>query len=352
MNTKILTLVCLIASTVCWGANPRLLGLPEDNQEIVVNNRILAKSNGKPITVVDVMKKLDVIFYRQFPQYAASSQARHQFYSMNWKQVLSDLIDTELILADAKECKIEITRGEVRKELESQFGPQIMANLDKVGISFDEAWSIIHSDLVIKRMMALRVQIKAQQKVSPSLVRTAYEKYKESNRRPTEWTYQVITVRHPDQQKGEAAAQLLQAQLSGQAITIQELAQNYNSLEAIDADTNVTFSEELKHTEKDISAAYREILEPLKNGEYSAPVAQASRANRGTVNRIFFLKERLDGGDVPFDEIQGELKGRLVSLAIQRDTEKYLSGLRQRFGIKQEQLQAMMPEGFEPFVLR
>ncbi len=350
MNLRFITALMLLCASFCYGTDPRWLGATADDQEIVVNNRILAKVKGNPISVVDVMKKLDMVFYRQFPQYATSSQARFQFYSVNWKQVLSDLIDTELILADAKECKIEITRGEVRKELESQFGPQIMVNLDKVGVTFDEAWAMVHNELAIRRMMALRVQLKAQQKVSPSLVRSAYDKYKESNRRPAEWTYQVITIRHPDPQKGAATAKSLRALL--RETTIEELSQSYKTAKAIDSEAQVTFSEELKHNDQEISDAYKEILQPLSAGEYSEPIAQESRANRGTVHRIFFLKERLEGRDITFEEAQAELKGRLVALAIQRDTEKYLSGLRRRFGVKEEQLTSRTPEGFQPFMLR
>ncbi len=352
MNLRWLLLLVLLCSATCWGADLPLMAVPEDHREIVVNNRILAKVNGKPITVVDVMKKLDVIFYRQFPQYAVSAQARHQFYLINWKQVLSDLIDSELIMADAKECKIEITRGEIRSDLEQQFGPQIMANLDKIGISFDEAWALMKAELLIRRMMALRVQLRAQQKASPSLVRATYEKFKESNRRPTEWIYQLITIRHPNSAKGDAAAHFLRNLLVENQIPLAEVIEKSKTFAEIDGETNITLSEDLKHNDKEISEAYRQILDPLEAGAYSEPMAQESRVNRGTVHRIFFLRERIEGGDTPFEEIQAELKGRLVSMAIQKDTEKYLTGLRQRFGIKDEQLQSMIPEGFEPFVLR
>ena len=35
--------------------------------KLQINNRILANVNGKPISVIDAMKKMDVIFFRQFP---------------------------------------------------------------------------------------------------------------------------------------------------------------------------------------------------------------------------------------------------------------------------------------------
>src|SRR6202035_4022048 len=63
--------------------------------QILVNNRILAKVNGKAISVIDLMKKLDMLFYRQFPEYTSSMQARFQFYQANWKHVFQELLDKE-----------------------------------------------------------------------------------------------------------------------------------------------------------------------------------------------------------------------------------------------------------------
>ena len=353
MITRLITVLLLLASSLCWGVDPHPLGIPLDDREVAVNNRILAKVNGKPISVVDVMKKLDMIFYRQFPQYAGSSQARFQFYSVNWKKVLSDLIDTELILADAQECKIEVTRGEIRKELEVQFGPQIMKNLDQIDVSFDEAWRILHNELVIRQMMGLRVHMKARQKVSPNMVRRIYEKYKESNRRPKEWTYRVVTIRHPDPEKGAEAANIVRTFLATHQNDAKDFAEHSTKIsDEVDEATIVTFSEELTQTEKELSDAYKQILQCLQVGDYSEPVAQESRASRQTVHRLFYLKAYVEGGDVPFDEVQAELKNRLIAIAIQKETEKYLAGLRLRYGVKEEQLQAMTPEGFEPFVLR
>src|SRR5205085_3839907 len=102
-----------------------LLYAPEDDKRIIVNNRILAKVNGKALSVYDIMKKMDLLFYRAFPEYTSSTVARFQFYEMNWQAVLRDLIDKELIIADADENKVEVSSGDVRQEMETLFGPNI-----------------------------------------------------------------------------------------------------------------------------------------------------------------------------------------------------------------------------------
>ena len=86
----------------------------EKQSEILVNNRILASVNGKNISVVDVMKKMDVYIARAYPEYADSNVHRHQFFIQNWRQTLDQLIDNELIMADAEKLEIKITDAEIR----------------------------------------------------------------------------------------------------------------------------------------------------------------------------------------------------------------------------------------------
>src|SRR5580704_3365582 len=103
MKKKTLLLILLIqlGTFSLQGQNaPMLFGKGE--RKIVVNNRILAKVNGKAISVLDIMKKMDMLFYRQYPQYANNAEARQQFYSMYWKTALQECIDKELIMADAQ----------------------------------------------------------------------------------------------------------------------------------------------------------------------------------------------------------------------------------------------------------
>src|SRR5665647_2210950 len=89
---------------------------PAVESKIFVNNRILARVNGKPISAYDVMKKMDIIFFKQFPEYMSSTEARFQFYTYNWAHELEEMVTKELILADAKESKVEVSGGDLRQE--------------------------------------------------------------------------------------------------------------------------------------------------------------------------------------------------------------------------------------------
>src|SRR5580658_6057552 len=76
--------------------NEPLFQMNHEEPKIFVNNRILAKLNGKPISTYDLMKKMDLTFYREYPQYTSSTDARFQFYQMSWRYVLEEMIDKAL----------------------------------------------------------------------------------------------------------------------------------------------------------------------------------------------------------------------------------------------------------------
>lgn len=322
----------------------------EDALQISVQNRILAKVNGKAITVMDLMKKMDMVFYRQFPEYVSSKTARFQFYMMNWKQVLQDLIDKELLLADAEEMKMVVNNGDVRQEMEQTFGPNIIANLDKAGLTMEEACQMMKEEITIRRMLMMKVNMKAIKKVNPNDIRASYEKYVKEHVKTPEWTYQVISIRHPDASYSAEVAAKIYTLLSEVKCTLEELSPKLNEDPSIDRSIAINVSQEMHHKELEVSPAFKEILVTLTEGGYSAPVAQKSRDN-STVYRVFYLKKKNDGTPPSFAEIANELKDKLISEAVDQETESYLTKLRQHFALDQEQLKMMIPDHFQPFVL-
>jgi hypothetical protein len=323
----------------------------EKNVHIVVNNRVLAKVNNKAITVVDVMKKMDVVFYKGFPEYANSKMARHQFYTVNWKQVLQDCIDKELILADAEENKMELSNGDIRQEIEHLFGPNIIANLDKIGMTLDEAWEIVKSDIIIRRMMMARVNQKASRNVYPKDVKAAYEDYVNKFERTNEWVYQLISVRDPDGKTAKAAAANIYGLLSQQAYPVDKIVEVAKEQGILEPTTTVNLSKDLRHKDKELSPAYKEILEKLQDGTFSQPSAQKSR-DKSTVYRIFYLKQKEAHEPLPFTEVANKLKEKLIMDAVDKETVVYLDKLHERFAVDLDAIMKNIPADFQPYVLK
>jgi hypothetical protein len=345
------TLLHLSAGAIYAKAEPFLLGKEKDSL-IFVNNRILAQVNGKSISVIDVMKKMDLTFYKQYPQYTSSVAARYQFYQMQWKNVLSELVDKELILADAEELKVTIPGGDVRQEMERLFGPNIVLNLDKVNLTFDEAWKMVEEELILRKMLGYRVHSKALRKVTPQFVKSVYEEFSKTNIRPEQWVYTVISIRNNDPVLGAEAANYTYNLLVNEGTPANDLPEKIKAVGQFKDDIKVSVSETLRHGEQDLSPAYKEVLLSLSPDAYSKPSAQKSRTDKSTVFRIFHLQAHTLAGPVPFSEIENSLRGQLLDDASGKETEIYIKKLRAHYHVEDSHFEAMTSDEFAPFVLK
>src|SRR5438105_5026294 len=142
-----------------------------ENPSIGMQNTILAQVNGKTISMMDVKKKMDLAFHEHYPHLAHAKQALFQFYESSWRTVLMDMIDHELIIAEAENKEIKLTDGEVREAMEERFGPNIMKTLDQIGLTYDETWKMIRNEMIVQRMTGFFVYNKAVASVTPQDIR-------------------------------------------------------------------------------------------------------------------------------------------------------------------------------------
>lgn len=319
----------------------------EHVNEITVQNRILTKLNGKNISVLDVMKEMDVFLSTHYPQYMQSKTARFQFYSTQWKQTLQQMIDHELMVADAQSRDVNVSDGEVREEVHTRFGPNVMESLDKLGISYEEARAMVEQDMIVQRIQWVRVTSKALQKVTSQEIKNAYQNYLKENPEKEGWKYQFVTIRAAD----EAAAQALAANL----VTLKEKAQSDLSVAAElfkaelppESTATVSVSQEFSLESKELSQAHRDVLSQLNLSEWSSPIAQLSRDGT-TVVRVFHLKDHTVTKSPTFAAMFNDLKHHLLNETADKENKIYVAKLRQRFNFNEQSLD--LPPHFEPFV--
>jgi hypothetical protein len=300
---------------------------------IKLDNRVLAKVNGKTITVMDVMKKMDVAFFRQFPEYASSPEIRVQFYLINWRKAFRDLVDKELILADAALVKLPISQADVRQELERLFGPNVIANLDKIDLSFEEARAMLEGDIIIRRMLYLRVNAKALAQVTPQMIRTAYEEYARENVRDEKWVYSVLSIRDADSALAADAANNIYQCLTEEGVSLEKIKDFAEENHLIAPTTQLSLSVEFDHEDKKMSESHRQGIMGLSSGQYSCPIAQKSR-DKIALFRIFFLKEFQPGGALPLSEVEETLKGKLFDVEATKASDQYIEQLEKQFTIE------------------
>lgn len=344
---KTILISALLLGTLVGQTPP--MGQMEQVQEIVVNNRILTKLNGKNISVLDVMKQMDVFLSRYYPQYMDSKTARFQFYSSQWLPTLQQMIDHELMMTDAEARKVQVSDGEVREEIQTRFGPNVMGSLDELGITYDEARAMVHQDMIVQRIQWVRVTSKVLQKVTSQEIKNAYQKFLQENPAKEEWKYQFLTIRADS----EAAGQEIAVKLAG----LKEKAQENLKLAAdlfkteLSPESTATFSvsQELALEDKAISEAHRDVLSQMYPAQWSAPTSQLSRDGT-TVVRIFHLKEHTKTKPPAFASIYNDLKNDLLNTAAEKENKVYVANLRKKFGFDERSLD--IPPRFEPFVAR
>ena len=307
-------------------------------ENLIINNRILLKINGKPISVMDVVRKMDLLFYRQYPEHATSNMARYQFYMNGWRMILGAVIDDYLIMADAEEKQIQVNDGEVREELERMFGPEVVINLDQLGMTLEEAFDLLKTELTVQRMTSVMVRSKALSEVHPTNVRKKYEKVVEDNPPANYWVYRILSIRGQDH---ERVAKEAYALMQEQQIPFEQIASEIQA-EGVE----LSFSEEFRQKEKDLSTSYRSVLEKLAVGVGSAPVSNSNGS------RLFCLKGVEKVNPPPFKELEENLKRELTQEIMGRYNLEYRQKLRKQYGLTDQYLTHLIPDNLQPFDLR
>nr|HEV8051917.1 peptidyl-prolyl cis-trans isomerase [Parachlamydiaceae bacterium] len=264
-----------------------------------------------------------------------------------------ELIDKELIVADAEESKLNVSAGDVRQEMETLFGPNIIDNLDKVGLSFEEAYQMVLADITIRRMMYFRVQSKALAQATPKRIREYYDQIAKNTIRDNEWIYRVITIRHKDPVKTAEMANTVQGLLKEDKVAFADLPAKLKDLAPESPKTpTVSVSEEFHTNEKELSDTFKKTLATLTPDSYSLPISQKSRADNSTVVRIFYLKEMTPGGAIPFTELAAKIKEALIEESMDKESKAYLTKLRQHFDTQESHIKELTDSDYQPFVLR
>jgi len=324
----------------------------EKGVEIVVNNRILAIVDNKPITVLDLMKRMDMLFFQQYPEYASSKIARYQFYLSAWKGVLKQVVNEELILSEVEESKMmPITVGDIRQEMETRFGPNIIGNLDSIGLSVEDARKMIKDEIAIRRVM-MSFSSKGLKEATPTVLKNAYKEYIKEHQTPASWTYQVITIRNPESEKSAEAASVISSLLQEKQVPLSELVSSFRQEHPQFASTTILISEDMSHTEEQLSPAYKEVLTSMTSDSFSQPFEHKGRKDQKINYRIFYVKEATPASVPPFEEVAATIREQIISNVMERESATYLDKIRRRHAIEEEEIVKAISSDFTPFALQ
>lgn len=323
--------------------------MPPPEGKVIIHNRILAKVNGKTISVMDVVKKMDVFLNEHYPEYIHNEAAKYQFYSTQWKATLNQIIDGELIIADAEKMELKVGDAEVREKIHERFGPNVVKTLDKLGINYDEARHLVWTDMVVQRMNWFRVYSKVEQNINPKEVKEAYKDYSAKNPPLEEWEYEVLSIRSKDKASGESAASYAANMIAQTQAGLKATAEMIKNTEEYKEKIACQVSEVIKANDKNISEAHKKAILSLNPGEYSAPISQVSRINNELVERIYHLLSHKKKETPTFQAMADRLKDELVQKEAMTLSKQYIQKLRKRYGFDERHTENKIPDDFQPF---
>ena len=308
--------------------------------KVVVDNRILACVRDQTITVVDVMKKLDMIFYQQYPQYRGIPEARYVFYAANWRKALDELVDRRLALLLADEKQFRLTNGDIREELEEIYGPNVLMSLYDEGISLQDAHEMMREDILFRRVVHYFVQLPIYAAITPNIIKEAYDKKLESFKQQKGWLWRSVTIKSKAGSCSKETAENIWKDLHSGAVQLKDLvAKPPEGLE-------ISVSQQFKSLHHDVSPAVSSILNSLPLASYSQPLP--AQKNEGSASwRIYIVDEQFAPKIPEFYEIETSLKHEIATPEISIKSDEFFQDLRKRYHAKyvlsEEQLRSLQP---------
>lgn len=310
------------------------------------NNRPLAKINGKTISLIDVINKMDLALFDYNPEFLNSTVARYKFYIQSWKQTLEDMINTEMILLEGEEKELKATDGEIREAMLERFGPSIIASLEMIRLTYEDAREMIRKELIVEQLIGVKVHTKAMQAVTPQVIRKGYEEYLAKHLSEEKWTYDVLSIRGKHKEGCEKIGQMAYTLLHNHEKGLEEVAK-----ELQEEGIQVTLAADLTSDRKSLSKDHQEILKTLTPNSFSKPLTQVSRFDQNTVVRVFHLKSHQTPPPASFEELYEKIRHSLLNVKFSEEKKLYMQALTKRFGFDQHDPRLPLPENYTPFVL-
>ncbi len=313
---------------------------------LMINNRPLAKINGKVISLYDVVKKMNLFLSEYYPEFNPTSVEKYQYYMSRWEQTLTDMINDELVLLDAEQKEIKISDGAVREELEERFGPNIMSNLHKGNYEYEEAREMIRNELTVQQLIGMKVHSKAFQTTTPQAIKNAYEDYLKKSPPEDEWTYQVLSIRGKDEKTCAGVAEKAHNLLEKEKQPIEKLPSML-----VEDGVTVNLSDDYSGKSQKLSEMHFDVIKGLSPDSYSPPVSQVSRFDNRTVFRIFYLKDVIKNLPETFDQMYDKLKNELLFETAEHEKDDYIKSLKKRFGYDHHNPKFELPDDYHPFLM-
>jgi hypothetical protein len=258
------------------------------------------------------------------------------------------MINNQLILFEATKKELKITDAEVREEVEMRYGPNTIINLVNLGLTYDEALKMTKEDMIIQRMMYYFIKVKADQKITPSAIRSAYRLYCRENPPLETWSYYTISIKSDDDISSQKTAEEIHALLKEKSQDPKEIEDLFSDIKNNHKNCQISISNLFKVNSKEIATSQQKILSNLKINSYSDIICQTSRTTNKKIHRLFYLKDYEKKDTETFEEKSNKLKEELLNKALAEEFANYFTKLKKQYHVEKNPI---ISNDFVPFSL-
>lgn len=320
------------------------MGASPQPKEISVSPRTLARVHDAVITVNDVMKKMDLVFYQQYPQFRSSPSHRLEFYKASWKRALQELFERRLIMMYAEENKMEVGHGDIREEMEELFGPNVLLRLYEAGVSLDDAYDMVRQDIMMRRLLQFYVRIPALASITPQKVKERFEQRYVNKTKGEKVSWQLLSLKAPEATSEEIGKRI-----------VDEVNRHEKSFEQVQAELpeglELTLSQPFVSQIDQLSPQVQQIIEHASLNTWTSPIPAKEQKKGGVKWNSYLITGRIAGEKIPFNLVENEIVEELMQPVFEEKRNQFIADLQKKYDATLALSDKDM-DSFQPFVMK
>lgn len=350
------SLICAPLSSIdsfmpAMGAPQRMQPTPQaKSYQLVIHNRPLLKVGESMISLHDVLQKVNLMILAHDPEYLDNPQALFHIYQQYWKGAFEELVNAELMALYWTDKKFVLPETEIRAALNDRFGPNVVDNLNKMGLSYEQALAVVHKDLMVQQINWYFIHMKALGLVTPEKIKTAYQAYLNDFIPSEQWAYEVVSIKGDDLQFCQKVALEICQSASAESSPLLSMNDLLAGVKESfkQSDKTVTVSvQNYTHDKNAIASRYTEALRSIPIGSLSQPIIEGSP--KKPIVKLIKLQQIQKEEPKAFQEMAPSFEQQIFQKVYSEEMSLFIKNLQEQYGYTDPL--KMIPEDYVPFEL-
>lgn len=294
-------------------------------RHVGLSPQVLWKSITGTITSYDLVKQMDLMLLHQGRSIPAN--LKQDYYKASWQSVLQNMVERDLILQQAHEKDFKVERHEVIDEITRRLGNNYIVVLDKENIPLNDLIEDIEKELLVQRMIYIKVHYKAQRALTLGAISERYNEYLRNNPARTLVTFDLYTLKTKadslDSSLGEALLDLEKRLLSQRLLSDIELKEMSEQEVSI---SRLNFNQVDQSKLNELLASKAQELSEGALSYWNIP--EAREANEpNTQAKLIHLLKREEEHPKSLNTLRDQLEHELFNIHLEKASQAYIKQL-------------------------